>query len=174
MDYKLRVLNPDVIAPDARLCAEAASRGIEVLVIDHLRKKNETTSPNRYGLPKSNYYAEASNNVESTVDGRVARVEVDHPGIALHYEGGTVLPKKKALAVPINPEVAGIWPSEAGGELDLFWPKNSSHGFLKDPETSELLYLLLPKATIPEDKTVLPTDDQIFEAAGDAIMEALS
>jgi len=172
MTYKLRVLNPDVIAPDARLCAEAASRGIEVLVIDHLRKKNETTSQNRYGLTKSNYYAEASNNVESTVDGHVARVEVDHPGIALHYEGGTVLPKKKALAVPIDPKVAGIWPSEftgAGGHLF-----KTPGGALGDAETGEILYILLPKATIPKDETVLPTDDQIFEAVGDAIMEALS
>lgn len=171
---KLKILNPDVMAPDAKLCAEVASRGIEVLVIQHLRDKNNSTAPNRYGLPKTNYYAEASNSVFASTDGKTAYVEVDHPGIAMHYEGGTVTPKKKALAVPIDASVAGIWPSELGGELNLVWPKGSSHGFLKDPETSDLLYMLLPKADIPKDETVLPTDGEIFSAVEDALEEAFS
>ena len=50
----------------------------------------------------------------------------------------------------------------------MFWPKNSPHGFLKDKNSSELLYLLVSKATIPADKTVLPEDDDILKAAEEA------
>ena len=169
---KLRLIDPEGLIPDAHTAAEAAVRGVEALIIEHLRNKNDGTKPNRWGMPKMNYYADAAKNVEASVDGATVRVEIDHPGLAMHYEGGTVYPKKKALAIPLDPAVADIWPSEAGGELDVFWPKNSSHGFLKDPETGDLLWLLVPKATIPADRTVLPEDAAIEQAALDAIWGA--
>ena len=36
---------------------EAAARGISNIVTRRLRDRNRRTAPNRYGLPKSNYYA---------------------------------------------------------------------------------------------------------------------
>lgn len=176
---KLRLIDPERLIPDAHTAAEAAVRGVEALIVEHLRKKNSGTQPNRYGLPKSNYYADAAKNVEASVDGATVRVEIDHPGLAMHYEGGTVYPKKKALAIPIDASVAGIWPSEANAmanedEYAIVWPKNSSHGFIKDVEQNQLLWLLIPKATIPADKTVLPTDDETLKAAEEAVWEAFS
>ena len=168
---KLRLIDPERLIPDAHTAAEAAKRGVEVLIIDHLRKKNDGTQPNRYGLPKTNYYAEAAKNVEASVDGATVRVEIDHPGISMHYDGGTVYPKKKALALPIDPAVAGIWPSEYSQDHKLF---KTPGGALGDAETGKILYILLPKATIPEDKTVLPTDAEIFGAVEEALMEAVS
>lgn len=176
---KLRLIDPERLIPDAHTAAEAAVRGVEALIIEHLRKKNDGTRPNRNGLPKTNYYADAAKNVEASVDGATIRVEIDHPGLAMHYEGGTVYPKKKALAIPIDASVAGIWPSEANAyanedEYALIWPKNSSHGFIKDVEQNQLLWLLIPKATIPADPSVLPTDTEIFGAVEEALMEAAS
>ena len=66
---KLRLIDPESLIPDAHTAAEAAVRGVEVLIIDHLREKNDSTQPNRYGLPKTNYYAEAAKNVAASVDG---------------------------------------------------------------------------------------------------------
>lgn len=176
---KLRLIDPEGLIPDAHVAAEAAVRGVEVLIIEHLRNKNDGTKPNRWGMPKMNYYADAAKNVEASVDGATVRVEIDHPGLAMHYEGGTVYPKKKALAIPIDASVAGIWPSEANAyanedEYALIWPKNSSHGFIKDVEQNQLLWLLIPKATIKADKSVLPTDAEIFGAVEKALMEAVS
>ena len=141
-----------------------------------MRKKNDGTKPNRNGLPKTNYYAYAAKNVEASVDGATVRVEIDHPGLAMHYEGGTIYPKKKALAIPI---VAGIWPREANAyanedEYALIWPKNSSHGFIKDVEQNQLLWLLIPKATITADKSVMPTDEETLKTAEEAVWEAFS
>ena len=176
---KLRLIDPERLIPDAHTAAEAAVRGVEALIVDHLRKKNDGTQPNRWGLPKSNYYADAAKNVEASVDGATVRVEIDHPGLAMHYEGGTVYPKKKALAIPVDASVAGIWPSEANAfanedEYALIWPKNSSHGFIKDVEQNQLLWLLIPKATIPADTSVLPTDAEILREAEEAVWEAFS
>ena len=176
---KLRLIDPERLIPDAHVAAEAAVHGVEVLIIEHLRKKNDGTNPNRNGLPKTNYYADAAKNVEASVDGATIRVEIDHPGLAMHYEGGTVYPKKKALAIPIDASVAGIWPSEANAyanedEYALIWPNNSSHGFIKDVEQNQLLWLLIPKATIPADKSVLPTDEETLKTAEEAVWEAFS
>lgn len=168
---KLRLIDPESLIPDAHVAAEAAVRGVEALIIEHLRKKNDGTKPNRYGLPKTNYYADAAKNVEASVDGATIRVEIDHPGLAMHYEGGTVYPKKKALALPIDPAVAGIWPSEYSRDHQLF---KTPGGALGDADTGKILYILLPKATIPADPSVLPTDTEIFGAVEEALMEAVS
>ena len=168
---KLRLIDPERLIPDAHTAAEEAVRGVETLIIAHLRNKNDGTKPNRYGLPKKNYYAEASKNVEASVDGATVRVEIDHPGISMHYEGGTVYPKKKALALPIDPAVAGIWPSEYSRDHKLF---KTPGGALGDADTGKILYILIPKATIPADKSVLPTDEETLNTAEEAVWEAFS
>ena len=168
---KLRLIDPERLIPDAHTAAEAAVRGVEVLIIEHLRNKNDGTKPNRWGMPKKNYYADAAKNVEASVDGATVRVEIDHPGLAMHYEGGIVYPKKKALAMPIDPAVAGIWPSEYSQAHTLF---KTPGGALGDAETGPPPSVLLPKATIPADQSVLPTDAEIFGAVEKALMEAVS
>ena len=168
---KIRLIDPESLIPDAHVAAEAAVRGVEALIIEHLRKKNDGTRPNRCGMPKTNYYADAAKNVEASVDGATIRVEIDHPGLAMRYEGGTVYPKKKALALPIDPAVAGIWPSEYSRDHQLF---KTPGGALGDADTGKILYILLPKATIPADPSVLPTDTEIFGAVEEALMEAVS
>lgn len=156
------------LIPSSQTVAEAAGRAIFNLIKGHLAERNNKTS-RRAGWPKSNYWGEAAQSVEEPViSDSTASISIAKEGVALHYYGGTVKPKKKALAIPISPLVADIWPSEAPDNLDLFWPKNSSHGFLKDSNTSELLYLLVPQVTIPADPTVLPEEGKIAAAALDA------
>ena len=168
---KLRLIDPERLIPDAHVAAEEAVRGVEAIIIEHLRNKHDGTKPNRWGMPKKNYYADAAKNVEASVDGATVRVEIDYPGISMHYEGGTVYPKKKALALPIDPAVAGIWPSEYSRDHKLF---KTPGGALGDADTGKILYILLPKATIPSDQSVLPTDAEIFGAVEKALMEAVS
>ena len=171
------ILPPDLI-PAKQQAAEAVADRMSGLVRRHLRDRNASRPANQYGLPKTNYYDDAAESVTTEVSGNVASVVIDKEGVALHYEGGTVYPKKKALAVPIDPAVAGIWPSEANAlanedEYALIWPKNSAHGFIKDVEQNQLLWLLIPKATIPADPTVLPTEDEFSNAAMDAVWDLM-
>lgn len=173
MKLKLNVISAADTLPPVEELADAARYGVEVLIKNHLRSRNNSRPP-RGLMPKTNYYADAAESVTSATKNNQVEVTISQEGIALHYYGGTVLPKKKALAIPLSPIVAGIWPSEAPGNLDLFWPKNSSHGFLKDSNSSEILYLLVPKATIRADKNVLPTDEEFYSAAQEAILEAMS
>ena len=180
MRLHLSIKDAEGVLPEDRVLAEAAARGLEVLIRRHLRRKVSASS-RRAGFPPSGYWANAAETVEAHAAGKTAVAEVGKEGAALHYEGGTVLPKagKKALAIPIDPSVATIWPSEhagysTGGSGDdgataIFWPRGSSHGFIKDTETGDLLWLLVPKTTIRADKTVLPSDEDLLGAAEDAI-----
>ncbi len=173
----------DKILPPEKDLADAAAYGMEVAIIRHLNDKDTSTAPNRHGLPKSHYYSEVAKTVRGTSAANRATVEIGPDnenvpgnGIALHFYGGTVYPKKKALAIPINPVVAGMWPAEANDLTDsivMFWPKGSSHGFLKDKTTGDLLWMLVPKATIPADPTVLPSDDALVAAAERAVLPRL-
>lgn len=64
-------------------------------------------------FPKSNYYSESADSVTTKVSGDSATVSIEKEGAALHYYGGTVRPKRgKALAIPLDPDVASICPSE--------------------------------------------------------------
>ena len=173
---KIRLIAPEGLIPDAHTAAEAAVRGVEVLIIEHLRSKNDKTRPNRYGLPKSNYYAEAAKDVAASVDGNKINVEIGYPGISLHYEGGTVRPKpgKKALALPVDPSVAGIWPSDYDPTPKHEKTFVSPAGAIGDRDTGKILWILLPHVEIPSDKTVLPADAAIFGAVEEALAEVVS
>ena len=161
----------DLLPPVRHLC-EAAATGISTLIIDHLRVKNSSSAP-RNGFPKSNYWAKAAESVTTKVADSSATVSVEKEGAALHYHGGTVLPKKKAPAIPVDPIVADIWPSEYSRPLAKVANKKSGKAFLIDHETGKFLYLLLPHATIPADSSVLPADNAILAAAESACFSAL-
>lgn len=180
---------PGDIMPSARELAQAAGEGIRDCIRQHLTDRSLHTEPNRHGLPHSNYWHKAANTVKVEPQGGSKTIvsigpENDDPnepgqGVALHYYGGVVYPTggRKALAIPISTEVAGKNPREVNKLTDgiaLVWPKNSAHGFLKDENTNELLWLLVPKATIKADKTVLPTDDELVEAAIEGIWGAIA
>ena len=178
-----RVILPSDILSE-RLSAENAALRVTDLIIKHLRKKNASTAANPFGLPKTNYYAEAADTAQHEVHGNSFTVSVgtdstdkDAPGrgIALHYHGGTVYPTggKKSIALPIDPAVAGIWPSEYDPTPKHEKTFVTPGGAIGEKETGKILYILLPKATIPADPTVLPTDDEIADAATLGIGEVI-
>lgn len=187
LTFKIHV--PDnLVIDDEQKAGQGMAEAVRDCIRRHLIDKGLHTAPNRYGLPHTGYWHKAANTVkvESQRGLRAvvsAGAESEDPnapgqGISIHYEGGTVYPKKKALAIPISPVVAGIWPSEADAlanedEYSMFWPKNSSHGFIKDNERGELMWLLIPKATIKADPTVMPTDDQLQDAMMSGIWGAI-
>jgi len=170
-------INGDFRPIDERAAAEAAAEGVSDCVIAHFRRRN-TSAKRRAGMPKSDYWEDAAESVTTEVRGESAAVTVQKEGVALHYYGGVVYPVSgKALAIPLAPSVAGVNPREANavaGGNSMFWPKNSTHGFLKDDESGELLWLLVAKASFKADRSVLPTESQMEQAACDYILEGMS
>jgi hypothetical protein len=54
----------------------------------------------------------------------------------------------------------------------LLWPKGKKAGVLKEKSTGVTMYLLVSKATIRADATVLPAEEELTAAAA-AAMEAI-
>ena len=166
----------DVLPPDEEL-ADMARSGIEELVKNHLLARNDSR-PSRGTMPNSSYYAHAAETVSSSVNGNMAEVTINQRGVALHYYGGIVLPTngRKALAIPKHPAVHDQKPSEMDPSrqiLKLIWPKGKSAGTLRHKDSGEIYYLLVSKAKIPADPSVLPTDSAMYEAATKAMESIL-
>ena len=175
MHLDLKITVPaDILASDHEL-AQAAGRGVSNAVKRHLVERDARGRSD--GLPRTGYYGDAASGVTTEVSGNRAVVTIHKEGVALHYYGGVVYPTDghKALAIPKVAAVAGKRPSEIDPDRTRFaivWPKGKTTGTLRDKETNEVIYLLVPKATIPEDKSILPTEDEMVDA-GKSAMEAI-
>lgn len=175
MHFDLKITVPaDILASDHEL-AQAAGRGVSNAVKRHLVERDARGRSD--GLPRTGYYGDAASGVTTEMSGKTALITIHKEGVALHYYGGVVYPTDghKALAIPKSPATAGKRPAEADPDQTKFalvWPKGEKTGTLRDKETDEVVYLLVPKATIPEDKTILPTEDEM-KSAGMAAMEAI-
>ena len=157
-----------------KIVAQAMARGISLAVIRHLRHKNAIARHSK-GFPKSNYYARAAQAVTTAAAGSTARVQIEHEGLALHYYGGIVYPRRgKALAIPLDPAAAGMWPSERGGEMSLVWPRKKRSGLLIDEKTGAAIYRLVPRAPVKADKGVLPPEPRLERAAAAAAEDCLA
>lgn len=163
------------VLPSERELAQAAGRGVSNIVKRHLVERDSRGRSD--GLPRTGYYGDAASGVTAEMSGKTALITIHKEGVALHYYGGVVYPTDghKALAIPKSPATAGKRPKEFDpdrAKLALVWPKGEKAGTLRDKETDEVVYLLVSKATIPEDKTILPTEDEM-KSAGMAAMEAI-
>lgn len=78
----------------------------------------------------------------------------------------------KALAIPKHPAVHNQKPSEMDPSrqiLKLIWPKGKSAGTLRHKDSGEVYFLLVSKANIPADRSVLPTEAAMQDAATKAM-----
>lgn len=151
--------------PSSDTIAEAVGRGVSNLIYSHLLEKNAKTKT-REGWTKSNYYAEAAQSVSSDVAGAgQAVVRIVKEGVALHYFGGVIRPTKaKALAIPLRPEVAEVWPSEYTGKIFKV-KKTNGRALLaiKEGKSIKVLWLLTKSVSIKADRTILPEKEEIIK-----------
>ena len=166
----LRVTVPADIIPSPGELAQAAGEGVSNAVKRHLVERDRLGGR---GLVRTGYYGDAASGVTTEISGKTALITIHKEGFALHYYGGVVYPTDaKALAIPKSPATAGKRPKEFDpdrAKLALVWPKGETAGTLRDKETDEVVYLLVPKATIKADPTVLPDESALADAAADAM-----
>ena len=164
------------ILPPKRELAQAAGRGVSAIVKRHLVNRDGRGRSD--GLPRTGYYGDAAGSVTTETAGDIAVISIPKEGMALHYYGGVVYPTNghKALAIPKSAITAGKPPAEFDpdrSKLALVWPKGENTGTLKDKETDEVVYLLVSKATIPADATVLPPESDMVGAASAEMEKAM-
>lgn len=157
---------------------EASARAMSNTLRKHFREKNRT--PNAKGWRRSNYWSQVGESVTTRVEGESAIAEIRKEGVWLRWKGGTVRPKPghKALAIPADRSVAGVWPSEYRGvKTFLLWRKGENRGFIAKSEKGRkeprVLWWLVSKTEHKPDPTVVPETTVMQEAVQRACRSVL-
>lgn len=175
LDIQMPKLPPAMEHPDQAVKAmlDASARAMSNTLIRHFRAKNGT--PNAKGFKRSNYWSQAADSVTTRVEPDAAIAEVRKEGVKLHLLGGTVRPKNghRAMAIPADPSVAGMWPSEYAGKNGgvktfLVWKDGEKTGFIgtkgSDPEHPRILWWLTGATHHKADPTTLPEKSEMAAA----------
>lgn len=153
---------------------DVAGRAAANKMRDHLNEV-DSRRPNALGGSRSHFWAQAAESITHKATRSRAEINVTHQGFALQYYGGTVKPvKAKALAIPARAEAYGFSPREPEiPELDIFFFKGKkAFAGLKDGENR--VWFWLTKETEHEgDDSLLPTHDELAEAAREGIEDYL-
>lgn len=174
MDFTLQLKG--VSLPDgmtSEMLVQAAARGVSNALQRHFRARN-ASARHREGFPRSNYWSNVADSVQTIPHGPRATVLIDHEGVALHWKGGTVRPTSaKALAIPLAPKVADINPREFDpGRTLCRIARSKGKGkaaVLVEKDTGTALWLLLRSASIKPDPSVIPPESALLQAGLDAV-----
>ena len=157
--------------------SEAAAESIRA----HFKKLHATR---HRGVTSRSFYSRAAESVVAAPTSKDARVEIDHTGLALRYYGGRVEPTGKTslitgkpitrLAIPVKgSEAEGKTPYDMrGADLKLGFGKTALYLGKPTPGGKGKLtpmFWLVKHTDHKPDKSVLPTDDEIADAAIDAV-----
>ena len=158
-------------ACDPRELHEELGNEYARLLVEHFRAKN--AKPNARGFPRSNFWnGVAGATAFDSADEKGATVKVSDPygRPMLHrYFGGVIRPGagRKALALPVRPEAAGVLP-RSGAIPDLFVLRSKSSGraFLARRELGalRLYFRLVPFVKQAADPTALPPESVTQDA----------
>ena len=140
--------------------------GVEKLVIRHLREV-KVPQGNRLGAPSTGFWQKAIASVVGTSGDAGASVRITHRGAAMQYYGGTVRPvRARALTIPIDAEAHGktVGDFRAAG-VEIFKLKGKDLLCRKVGDEVKPLFILRANAIIDNHPDVLPTRDELAEAA---------
>lgn len=184
LSASLRGLAEQLSGDRAREMVLAAGYEVQSLTGRHLRSiaLSRHATAQRLGAKPTNHWAPAAEKVEgsdalSTVSGGVtnalAVLRVRHPGISRAFKDITVRPTKaKALTIPIHALAYGKRAGELRAQYNTFilGGKENSTGrsviAMQNGKDEVIpLYVLVRSAKIPQDRTLLPTEEELSEAA---------
>lgn len=163
---------------------EVMGRAVTNVVMAHFYRLNAERE-NKLGGKRTNFYSKAAKSTSYKVFDNGAMVSVAKLGIRQRLEGGTILPKKKYLTIPVVAEAYGrrarefsnlVVGRDEHGRLALVEAesvtikksrKKKDKGKLVAGEKrgGKVMYLLVPKVVQRADPTVLPTLDAMVAAA---------
>jgi len=138
------------------------------LVQEHLKalSYDRHDSANRLGAQPSGFWENAAGQTTLHADAQQAVVSVKHPGIGRALHDVTIVPGagKQYLTLPL---LAVAYNQRAAGLDNLFVIRSHESALFlarhedADKESGlEILYLLVRSVLLPQDRTLLPTDEE--------------
>jgi hypothetical protein len=161
---------------DARALHEAIGAEAEILTRDHIGKAapSRHKTAQRLGAEPTGYYERTAEGVTSRGDDDAAVVVIggDNAIFARVFGPVTVKPRtKKFLTVPAKAAAYGKRAGEIPDLDVLFFNKGGGRGFSMalgrrdDDGKADVWFWLVRQVTLPQDRGLLPTDDQYSAAA---------
>lgn len=159
---------------------ETAARGVQRAVSRHIERMGTTRhrTASSLGAEPTGHYERAAADVTSEVDGNVGVVTIPIAGISRAFHEVTIRPGpgKSALTIPIAAEAYGrnVVEMRSSGWV-VFRPKKSRLLFgSRDGVAGALpLYALVAVVRQPQDRTLLPSDEELGAAAEDGVQTYL-
>lgn len=179
---------PARVLPVVGRAASEATRG-------HFFARDRTHA-NKSDFPRSHFWTQAAEATAHKVEGDTVLVSVNKPGVVLQFAGGVVEPQTvKYLTIPVHAEAYGRRAREFDDLEVAFGKGGKPYGLRREarevrdvrqarqprgqagatakPPPGPLLYLLVKKATIEPDDSVLPTAEDYRAAVQDALDDYL-
>lgn len=158
-----------------RSCARVGAESLCETVRRHVRRAaaGRHGTADRLGATPTNHLSRGARLTTATEEGVRAVVTVPIPGISRAFGAVTVRPRNaKALTLPVNAVAYGKRaPELAARGWDLFTlpsRQGPGAGILFGRKAGEArtvaLYLLRSSATLPQDRGLMPSDDEMGEA----------
>jgi hypothetical protein len=175
-DFTARISGPGAVEMN-----RAAGFEVQQLTTRHLRdiagSRHETAT--KLGAAPTNHWAQAAEKVASpaalTADSDSAVLAINHPGIGRAFHDVTITPTNaKALTIPVSAIAYGRRAGEFGRALFIFKSKFTGTAFLAMRQGDRnalplLLYVLLRSVTQRQDRSLLPSDDELGNAAAEGV-----
>lgn len=182
----------DALGPSMRRALlEVAARGVQIAVSGHIERLGATRhrSASALGAEPTGHYERAAADVTSEVDGNVGVVTIPIAGISRAFHDVTIRPGagKKALTIPIAAESYGVrvvemqsagWsifrPPAKGAKMTSRDPRRFSEykNILMGSSGGDApvpLYALVSVVRQPQDRTLLPSDEELGGAAENGV-----
>lgn len=150
---------------DRRALNKSIAGSVEDITRAHIRIAAQTrhTTATRLGASPTNYLVNKADTVETRSDG--AGVVMDVYGAIFKRVTGpvSVAPvNKKWLTIPAAAESYGRRAGEFGG---LYFVKSGADSARLQDKTGKVLFWLKKRVTLPQDRGLLPSDQQFTDAA---------
>lgn len=176
----------DVVGPAGKAkLTEAGAYSLYVAVMRHVHAYARThhESAHRLGAQPTGHMEDAVDSISYGPDGNgAAAVTIPIPGFSRVFGDVTVTPKNaKALTIPINSISYGRRAREMR-RLDFtlftFGKKEGGrngvlYGYREGDDHIEPLYALKSRVTLRQDRSMLPSDEEMSSAAQDGMMAAI-
>jgi carboxylesterase type B len=161
---------------------EAMAMGVREKTRLHLAALAGTrhATAERLGAAQSGHLTQAARAVEASpveADAGSATLTINHVGLGRAFHDVRIVPvNAKALAIPVDQIAYARSPRQLGIPMFVFRSKTTGNTFLarRQAEKNErplLLYLLVRSVTQPQDRTLLPSDQEWQKAAAQSAID---
>lgn len=168
----IRVLGP----AGRQTLNEGAALQLWADIRDHL--KNEASrrhgTAQKLGAYPTGHLEKAAASTDPHADADAASVTIASPGISRAFRPLNIAPKRaQSLTIPVHWLGYGQRASEVSAVYRLFRPKGKDYLMADVEGTPTVIYLLRKAVTMPQDRTLLPSDEALNKSAKRGYRDAI-